>query len=528
MWKKLFPNFKSPFSNMNIRNKLFLVILVILILNMGITTFFGQTFFGELYTLGKSNELKSIQREIKASYLSNSKQIAELIGEAENKNITILIFTLSDTSAEIEYFSRSIPSSQANSSDGMQGMMGIPDRGRYSPMMWINFALSQDIISSLDSQKSEEIIESKLYNFNMRAGDGNGNQSLQIYSKINDKVYLFLETPQEYIAQTANMAVRFMLYVSIFTLFIALLILAFISKRITRPISNIQNVANKIANLNFSEKCLVETTDELGQLGTSINRMADTLQENINKLTKMNEVLRADLEREAQTNKIRREFIANVSHDFKTPLSLITAYGEAIRDNKSEDTNEYCNIILSESKKMDELVNQLLKLSQLENNMVVLEKSIFDLTGFVTEIISQYKILLKSKNINVDFSDMQERIAYGDFNKMTIVMRNLYENAIKYSNNDGTIKIWITKDDKFKINIYNDVENLDAINTEYLFDSFYKTDNSRSLEDKSYGLGLAIVKAIVELHGNKCGAYKQDDGLAFWFEIEIENELTNV
>jgi len=281
----------------------------------------------------------------------------------------------------------------------------------------------------------------------------------------------------------------------------------------------------------------------------------------------MNAILREDLQREEQTNKIRREFIANVSHDFKTPLSLITAYSESIRDKaldfpipstntqdqeneEKKDDNledeselkhdelkyydretfrneliEQCDIIISESNKMDGLVNQLLKLSQLENKMVVLQESMFDLTGYVEEVVYQHQIMLKAKNIKIDFADRQERIAFGDYTKIGQVLNNLFENAIKYTHENGTIKIWITKEEKFKIHLYNEVENASEIDTEQLFTSFYKRDQSRSLEDKSYGLGLAIVKAIVELHGNGCGAYKEDKGLVFWFEIRSYEDL---
>lgn len=513
--------FKSLMNHLNIRGKLYVVILLILIFNMVTTTIFGQTLFGKLYTMGKNNELLSIQRQVKASYLSNSDLLSQQLNDAEKKNITILIFTIANEKATIEYFSRSAPLSDIMEKTMPPNMM---ERSRYNPYMWINGAKTGNIIDQLDEQDSSKVLLSNQINFSMRQDGGPGNKSIQIYSKIKDGVYLFLETPQELISQTANMAVRYMFYVSLFTFVLALIILAYISKKITKPITNIQNVADKIANLNFAEKCVVESKDELGQLGSSINRMSDTLQENIHRLTVMNEALREDLKREEQTNQIRREFIANVSHDFKTPLSLITAYSEAVRDQSNEELSKYCDIIISESNKMDGLVNQLLKLSQLENKMVVLNESMFDLTGLITETISQYQILMKAKNITVEFTDQQERIAYGDFYKMEQIIRNLLENAIKYSKQDGMIKIWITKEEKFKIHIYNEVDNADEIDTEMIFVSFYKHDQSRSLEDKSYGLGLAIVKAIADLHGNECGAYRDDKGLVFWIEIKEYKE----
>jgi signal transduction histidine kinase len=396
---------------------------------------------------------------------------------------------------------------------------------KYNPIMWINSAKGSLVFDRLESDPSGVIIANQ-DDFSMQQ-DKIGYRSILLYSQIKEGVYLFLETPREFIKQTADLAVRFTLYASLLTLLIALVLIAFISKKITKPILNMENVANKIANLDFNDHCRVESNDELGQLGTSINRMAETLQENIQRLTVMNAMLREDLAREEQTNKIRREFIANVSHDFKTPLSLITAYSESIRDQEQdrEELNRQCDIILSESNKMDGLVNQLLKLSQLESKMITLQESMFDLTGSVEEMIYKYQILLKGKHLNLLFINREERIAFGDYAKIGQVLGNLIENAIKYTLEDGTIKIWITKEDKYIIHIYNESKEVSDIDPSQLFISFYKRDQSRSLEDKSYGLGLAIVKAIVELHGNQCGAYKEENGIVFWFEVQAYKEI---
>lgn len=514
---------------LKIRGKLYLTMVMILVFNVLATTLFGQTLFETFYTFNKNRELASIQQAIKTSYLADDESVVDPINAAEKKNVTIFIFSLdkgdsaesSDDTVTIDYFSRSF-ASQTDPSKQIPGDWN----DKYNPLIWIAFAYDNQIFDRLDNQADNMTIISSQQDFTMQPGWEKGNKSLQLYSKIEDGVYLFLETPQEFIAQTASLAVRFTLYISLITLGLALILLAFISKKITKPVLNMEMVANKIANLDFTDHCKVESEDELGQLGTSINRMSETLQENIRRLTVMNAMLREDLEREAQTNKIRREFIANVSHDFKTPLSLITAYSESIRDHEKTNVElaRQCDIILSESSKMNGLVNQLLKLSQLENKMVALQESMFDLTGSVEELVYNHQILLKAKNITVEFADREERIAFGDYAKTEQVLANLFENAVKYTDEGGTVKIWITKGEKFTIHMHNKVKDLEDVDPDQLFISFYKRDQSRSLEDKSYGLGLAIVKAIVELHGNQCGAYKEDDGLVFWFEVGIYKE----
>jgi len=216
-----------PFP-LKIRSKLYIVILCILLFNMLATYLFGQTLLKTFYTNDKNRELVSYQKQIKDNYLSGSELISEKIDEAEKKNITILIFSISEDNATIEYFSRAILGQSTQQS------MPMPvDRGRFIPEIWINTAVNNEIISTLDGQTDTKIIKSSLAKFSLRPGNAMGNQSLQVYSKIKDKVYLFMETPQEFIAQTADLAVRYILYISMITFALALILLAFVSRKIT-------------------------------------------------------------------------------------------------------------------------------------------------------------------------------------------------------------------------------------------------------------------------------------------------------
>lgn len=504
---------------LKIREKLFLVVLSILVFNLLATFVFAQTLIGKFYTFSKTRELLSYQSRIKASYAGDEAKTAELIADAEQKNVTVLIFTMDDTTATIKYFSRN--------TEPVPGQVD-PSKGRYNPMTWITYAYSNNYISTLDSGSPDDTITLET-DSHFRAGPGSETLSINVLSKIKDNVFLFLETPKEQISHAAALGIRYMLYISLGTLALAMVVLAFISKRITTPITKAEQVANKIANLDFSEKCSTSSGDELGEMGKSINLMAETLRENIHRLTVMNAMLREDLEREEASNRIRREFIANVSHDFKTPLTLIAAYSESIRDTVDEpvdpsDIKEQCDIIISESRKMDSLVNQLLKLAQLESKTISLDKSMFDLNEMIADVIRNGRIMLKDKNLSVTFDRSPERIAYADYIKIEQVMRNLFENAVKYSSDESEIAISVSGKLIFRVNVFNKTDIKTADDPNDYFISFYKGDSARSLEDKSYGLGLAIVKAIVGLHGTDCGAYYSDGGVNFWFEISAYSD----
>ncbi len=499
-------------GGIRIRGKLFLVILLILVFNLLVTFLFAQTLIGRLYTFSKTRELLSYQSRIRQSYTQDQAGLSGLIDEAEQKNITVLVFSMDGTSADIEYFSRNtaLPQSPDN-----------PARGRYDPLPWIRFAYENGYLTRLEGGSGTITLATRSL---FRAAPSPDIMAINVFSALGSGHYLFLETPTAQIEHTAALGIRYMLFISLGTLAIALAVLAVVSRKITAPIIKAQQVANKIANLDFSEKCSTESGDELGDMGRSINRMAETLRENIHRLTYMNAVLREDLEREENTNRIRREFVANVSHDFKTPLSLIAAYGESIRDSLGEGADpaglkEQCDIIIAESRKMDGMVNRLLRLSQLESGTVMLNRSMFDLNGLIGDVIQSGKILLKERGLTVAFEPGEEHIAYADHAKIGQVLQNLFENAAKYALPGSAIRITAEGETDFRVTVFNRIDTRPAEDPNDFFLSFYKGDTSRSLEDKSYGLGLAIVKAIVELHGSECGAYYTEDGIAFWFEV---------
>ncbi len=495
----------------------------ILLMNMAIVFIFAGTFIDELYTRSKTKELVRIQQDIKKAYVSDSEDLPERISSAEQKNVTLLIFTMSGKNADIEYFSRS--------TDGPQGMSDMM-RGRYSPVSWINYAYNNGFIGKLEDAENTDILTLETDPL-LRMHQGNEQRSINVFSILSEDIYLFLETPLEQIESAAALGVRFMLLISLFTLIIAAVVLAFLSKKITAPILEASQAANRIANLDFREKCKVRTNDELGELAGSINSMSDRLKENLERLTVMNAMLREDLEKEEASNRMRRDFIANVSHDFKTPITLIAAYGESIRDiagntkdpESVKEIREQCGIIISESRKMDDLVNQLLRLAMLESKTVVLQESLFDLDDMISGAIQSIGILMKDKGIAVDFEADSGRTVYADYPKTLQVMQNLLDNAVKHSPQGGRISVSAEEmltdisETVYRVKIYNDFRIKPGVDPNMFFESFYKGDDSRSLQDKSYGLGLAIVKAIAELHGRQCGAYAQGDGLVFWFDI---------
>lgn len=264
--------------------------------------------------------------------------------------------------------------------------------------------------------------------------------------------YIILNSPKEYISAIAKTSEKFVLYVSLVTLALAIIAVVIISEKITKPIVNINKVANKISNLDFSETCKVTGKDEISTLGRNINKMSSKLQNSIDYLKQRALMLKNDLEKQETSNKTKKEFIASVSHDFKTPLSLIMAYSELLmgKCKEDEEVKSQLTIISDQAIKMNLLVNQLLTLSQLESGTAKIEDSIFCLNEAVESVLKDCQIMITHADIKLSFKYQDDYIVKGDYNKITHVITNLLENAIKYCDDKKIININVNKIDENK------------------------------------------------------------------------------
>lgn len=324
----------------------------------------------------------------------------------------------------------------------------------------------------------------------------------------------------------AGLAVKYNLYLSLLAFALMAIMSYFVARHITRPIEQISQATQRISQMNFSQQCQIHTRDELQILSENINAMALKLQDYIYQLELNQQLLEKDLQRETKTNQLRKEFIANVSHDFKTPLTLIRAYTETLRNQQldPEEQQKYYDIILGESNRMSHLVTQLLQLSKLESGIVQLEQSYFPIEELLREILHQNQLLLQQKQLQIDWDcENNDHIVQGDYLRIEQALINLLENAIKYTPEWGQILLQVhTQPDGIcRIAITNTCAPLTDEQLENLFISFYKTDESRHLDQQSFGLGLAIVKATIDLHGQTCTAQNTPDGLQIAFTLPL-------
>ena len=221
---------------------------------------------------------------------------------------------------------------------------------------------------------------------------------------------------------------------------------------------------------------------------------------------------------------MRKEFLNNVSHELKTPIALIAGYAEGLKDNIAEDKESrdfYCDVIIDESSKMNNMVRKLLTLNQLEfgNDQVTMER--FDITQLVKGVISGMKLLIEDKGASVTINTDEPVYVWGDEFKIEEVVTNYMSNALNHLDYDKKIDVRIIRENGLvRVSVFNTGNPIPEGDIDKIWDKFYKVDKARTREYGGSGIGLSIVKAIMESHNQQCGVKNYEDGVQFWFTLE--------
>ncbi|SPF55432.1 Integral membrane sensor signal transduction histidine kinase (fragment) [Candidatus Desulfosporosinus infrequens] len=282
-------------------------------------------------------------------------------------------------------------------------------------------------------------------------------------------------------------------------------------------------IAFKMADLDFSEEVTVTSNDELGSMAVSLNRLSKNLRTSLTELKNANEQLQLDIEKEKDREIIRKEFVASVSHELKTPLGIIKGFAEGVKDNIAENKKEhYINVILDEIEKMDELVLDLLDLAKLESNAYKPDMEDFNITDLVNDVETRLinRIYEKKIRLKHEYEGKNFKVC-GDLRRIEQVVMNIMNNAIKHTNHEGDIKIGIKEQKNVVyISIENSGSHIREEDLKRIWERFYRAEKSRDRKTGGTGLGLSIVKNILEIHVSRFGAENTEDGVSFYFTLE--------
>lgn len=334
--------------------------------------------------------------------------------------------------------------------------------------------------------------------------------------------YIEIITPLSFIQEGLEISTRYHLLIIVLALIIGSSMSFIFSKKMTDPILEIKEITQKISELDFNRKFEKDSKDEIGELGYSINRMGETLEKSIDELNKVNKKLMIDIENEKRLDKLRKEFIASVSHELKTPISIIQGYAQGLVENvaNEEDKNFYCEVIMEESLKMDSLVKELLLISQMESGYFKMDIEEVNFYPMIKDIRDKYS----SKYKKIIYNGSKEIFVLCDEKYIERVLDNLVVNALKYSSGERDVII-STEDlgNKERIIVSNETDRLTEGDFDSIWTPFYRLDKVRDRD--GHGLGLSIVRGILENHKSKFGVYFSEDKVVnFWFELAKKAE----
>ena len=356
----------------------------------------------------------------------------------------------------------------------------------------------------------------------------NGITFILLSGKLDNDYTLYIRIPMSPIRESVKISNKFLILAGSVAVIIGGVVVLFITKKFTHPIEELNDIAKRMARLDFSKKYRIrDTDDEINELGKNMNIVSEKLETTIKQLKESNIELEKDIERKSKIDEMRKQFISDVSHELKTPIAIIQGYAEGLKENVNTDEesrNFYVDVITDEANKMDRLVKQLLELMKLEYGKREFNNQNFCITELIKEVIRKSSKMNEEQQINVEFDDTKEVMVYADDFYIEQVITNYFTNAIKHVKEvDGKkqIKIEIKQNnDKVRVTVFNSGDNIDDENLNRIWNRFYKIDSSRNRQDGGTGIGLALVKAIMNNYQNDYGVYNVENGVAFYFELE--------
>ncbi len=332
------------------------------------------------------------------------------------------------------------------------------------------------------------------------------NDEIFIYGqKLDDGNVIFIGTPLKIMGSISDVIQKEFIYGTFFALIISFLVAYFVSNKVSKPISKMTMESKKMASgnydLNFDESSIIE-----------INELANTLNNTSKELSK--------------TENLRRELLANVSHDLKTPLTLIRANAEMVRDitfNNEEKRNNNLSVIINETERLNLLVEDILDLSKAQSKTMKLEVRRVNLNELVKSILTRYNVLKERDGYNIIFKSDAVFLVKADVKKLEQVIYNLINNAINYTGSDKVVKINLIDHKNFvRLEVVDTGKGIKKEDLKYIWDKYYKADKSYHRGTLGTGLGLSIVKNILELHGFKYGVQTSNKGTNFYFDMPKE------
>ena len=360
----------------------------------------------------------------------------------------------------------------------------------------------EGIYSRNDPFRPDMIITDPQY-----SAKGNGPQSM-VYCHMlqhdgKDIAYVLINISLSPVDATVNTIKSQLRAITVVMLLFALILSTVISKKVAQPIEQLSEQASQLATGDYETVFSARGYEE-------INRLSDTLTQTAHELGKV--------------ESLRKEFIANVSHDLRTPLTLIGGYAELMRDIPDENNAENAQAIINETQRLASLVNDVLDMSRIQSGAVPMEKKQYDIAAAVQKTADNMQELLKQDGYVLDFDSNGAVMVTADEARISQCFYNILINAVNHTGEDKHIYISLSSGDGMaKISVTDTGEGVAEKDLPYVWERYYKNDKNHRRSVTGTGIGLSIVRSVIKAHNGQYGVYNTDDkGACFWFSIPIE------
>lgn len=453
-------------------------------------------FLGRFYKLQKTRQIKKTYQTINELAMSQRDDFTnDIMQISVQENIDILV-----TDADF---------SEVNSTGKDAQQMAIRLFGYYTGF----YRDTIDVIEEKDNYVMQQATDKEI-----------STKYLELWGRLDNGDWFLLRTPLESIEKAVDLSNEFYIAVGVIVTLVAVIALTVLSGRITKPIIQLNDLSQRMANLDFEAKYSGNARNEIDQLGENFNKMSEELERTISELKTANAELQRDVKIREEIDEVRKDFLNNVSHELKTPIALISGYAEGLKDNIAEDKESrdfYCDVIIDESAKMNNMVKKLLSLNRLEfgNDPTVMER--FDIVPLVKGVLQGMKLLIDEKGAQVSFASEDSMYVWGDEFKIEEVVTNYLSNALNHLDYDRKIDIRIQREGNLvRTSVFNTGDPIPEADIDKIWDKFYKVDKARTREYGGSGIGLSIVKAIMDGHNQQCGVRNYGNGVEFFFMLE--------
>ena len=479
--------------------------LIILVVLWVFQTFFLESF----YTMSKSNQVEKNASVISKSIEENKNVQATIENVASYNSLSVYVYDTTSlfrliyaceydnpaTALDLKYHDVYNYYKSASESDGTY--LGVTSN-RLGDIAKRKINEFFNLISSPDMPPNEYHLSGK---YNSIAQN-------MVYADImelngDNECFLIITSSITPVSNTIEIIKDQLVLVSIVFILLAVVISLYASRRIAKPISKTNTLAKELAKKNYDVDFNATGYLEVEELNDTLNYAKTEL---------------------ATTEKLQQELIANISHDLRTPLTMITGYGEVMRDLPGENTPENIQIIIDEATRLSSLVNDLLDLSKLQSGASKAECHVYCLTDSIKDIFVRYAKLKEQDGYNITFESDCDVYINADELKISQVIYNLVNNAINHAGEDKTVIVTQTvKDKKVLIEVTDHGEGIPADKLEYIWERYYKVDKEHKRGVIGTGLGLSIVKGILDAHKAHYGVRSTlGKGSTFWFELNLD------